>query len=95
MNIDVRDSDSKVKVGDQFIATSNDYHIKQKDIAYHKVPYRLFADSSGKQYLYNVDKSSTRIDDTREITDKPYYEEIQRNFRKDIRFIANKLDKED
>ena len=43
----------------------------------------------------NVDKSSTRIDDTREITDKPYYEEIQRNFRKDIRFIANKLDKED
>jgi len=36
---------SNIKVGDKFIATSNNFHLEKSSIMYDEVPFRLFTDS--------------------------------------------------
>jgi len=81
---------SNIKVGDKFIAISNNFHLEKSSIMYDEVPFRLFTDSKEllKQYLFKVNSDKTKIISTVDIK-REIYNEINSNFEKDIKYISN------
>ena len=70
------------------MATSNDYHLKRYVIEHHKVPYTLFSEKGGDQFLFKVDEK-IELKSTVDVT-KKVHNKIHENFIKDIKYIENK-----
>lgn len=80
-----------VRVGDRYIATSTNYHLKKSGIPHSKVLFKIYGpqDGSKLQYLFKVDPEQTEINKLKSMDNHPHITEIRNNFLKDLEYLSN------